>query len=173
MPCLLQTFIHHLILHASPFYIPSLLSHSHIPPLLIFDCSVTTCLHFPETLGQGAFKMQPVKIHPALRSGSESTCHSLMPAVRSHYLIGIEMHLACVFCLHCTPAGDTVATQPLPRPLLTLIHTVPLGEAFSPLMCGQTVYMDKKEKREMAPNRSQPNAGRQVLRFSTVNKSTV
>lgn len=85
-------------------YIPSLFSSSHIThpsglcsPLLIFDCSVTTCPHLPETLGQGASEMQLVKIHLSLHSGSESMCGSLMPAVSSHYLIGIEMHLACVF----------------------------------------------------------------------------
>ena len=85
-------------------YIPSLLSGSHnahpsglCSPLLIFDCSVTTCPHLPETLGQGASEMQPVKIRPSLHSGSESMCGSLMPAVSSHYLIGIEMHLAGVF----------------------------------------------------------------------------
>lgn len=74
---------------------------SLIPPDSVhryyFDCSVTTCPHLPETLGQGASEMQLVKILLSLHSGSESMCGSLMPAVSSHYLIGIEMHLACVF----------------------------------------------------------------------------
>lgn len=113
--------------------------------------------------------MQLVKIRPSLRSGSESTCGSLMPAVSSHYLIGIEMHLDCVFVC-------TALLVEIPPPLSrTLSHAVLLGEALFALICGQIIiYMaKKKKKRTMAQSRSQPTAGRQLLRFTTVNKSTV
>lgn len=92
---------------------------------LIFDRSVTTCLPLPETPGQGSSEMQLVKIHPALLSSPESTCGELMPAVSSHYLIGIEMHLACVFV--CTallvesppPSSSTTS----PTTTTTILHT--------------------------------------------------
>lgn len=79
--------------------------------LLIFDCSVTTCLHLPETLGQGASENAACKrsIHPSALA-LQFTCDSLMPAVSSHYLIGIEMHLACVFV--CTALLVEIASHP-------------------------------------------------------------
>lgn len=87
--------------------------------------------------------MQLVKIRPSLRSGSESTCGSLMPAVSSHYLIGIEMHLDCVFVC-------TALLVEIPPPLSrTLSHAVLLGEALFALICGQIIiYMAKKRKKE-------------------------
>lgn len=146
------------------FTSPFRLSRSHVShsyrlhsPRLIFDCSVTTCLHLPETLGQGASETQLVKIHPAHSAlAPESTCVSLMPAVSSHYLIGIEMHLACLF-LSALHSRCRYPPHPhlQPPPARTLFHAILLGEAFFPLMCVQTVvYMALKKIREMAPSRS-------------------
>lgn len=110
--------------------------------------------------------MELVKIHPALCCGFESACGSLMPAVSSHYLIGIEMHLDCVFVCTALLVGD-----PSPSLSRTLTHAVLLREALFALICGQIIiYVEKKAT---AHSRSQSTARRQLLRFTTVNKSTV
>lgn len=117
-PCLLHSFL--ASLDASLFYVfftsspRSGICHSsrlYSLLLLIFDCSVTTCLHLPETLGQGASENAACKrsIHPSALA-LQFTCDSLMPAVSSHYLIGIEMHLACVFV--CTALLVEIASHP-------------------------------------------------------------
>lgn len=63
-----------------------------------------------------------------------------MPAVSSHYLIGIEMHLDCVFVCTALLVGD-----PSPSPSRTLTHAVLLGEALFALICGQLIiYVEKK-----------------------------
>lgn len=160
---------------------PTHFSSGLCSPLLIFDCNVTTCPHTPETLGQGASENTACKdpSSPPLR-GSASTCGSLMPAVSSHYLIGIEMHLARVFffffCLHCSPDGDTPPSLPPSSclPSLGLICAVLLGEGFLSLpICGQTYHFTwLRKKLEMAPNRSQLTAGSRLPWFAAVNKST-
>lgn len=63
--------------------------------------------------GQGpTVKMQLVKLGPPRRHGFDSARSWLMPAVSSHYLIGIERHLDCVFvCAALLVAGPS-PTQP-------------------------------------------------------------
>lgn len=66
--------------------------------------------------------MQLVKLGPPHRHGFDSACSWLIPAVSSHYLIGIERHLDCVFvCAALLVAGPS-PTQPYlttPTALLT------------------------------------------------------
>lgn len=64
-----------------------------------------------------------------------------MPAVSSHYLIGIEMHLDCVFvCI------ALLAVDPSPSLSRTLTHAVVLREALFALICGQIIiYIEKTQ----------------------------
>lgn len=84
--------------------------------LLSFDGRSATCLPPRSRVmgrwgweGQGpTVKMQLVKLGPPRRHGFDSACSWLMPAVSSHYLIGIEMHLDCVFvCAALLVAGPS------------------------------------------------------------------
>lgn len=66
-----------------------------------------------------------------------------MPAVSSHYLIGIEMHLDCVFVRTALLVGD-----PSPSLSRTLTRAVLLREALFALTCGQIIiYVEKKKKK--------------------------
>lgn len=64
-----------------------------------------------------------------------------MPAVSSHYLIGIEMHLDCVFV--CTAL---LVVDPSPSLSRTFTHAVLLREALFALICGQIIIYVKKKK---------------------------
>lgn len=75
------------------------------------------------------------------------------------------------FCLHCTPGGDTLPTSPHTHPSRGLLFMPSSWEKLSFPWC--VVKQSFTWTKEMAPSRSQPTAGKKVVWFTTVNKSTV